>query len=225
MFKKAIVLVITSLFVFSCSEKQNKATTETFVEKNKTKQQVGSLSDSNLPDWVLDPSIQGKVSAVGIASKTAAGIQLQIAQAEANGRANLATSIQTEVSRITKDATKQVKINGTEQVEQFFAQATQEVVKNLPISGARRVNIFQSPQDGTMYIQMVIDSSIVQQYLKDRVELFSESMKKAGVARETIKETEQSMKSLFNEIGNNNNKDVVEQIGDERVTYVKTIEQ
>ena len=71
---------------------------------------VGSLQQLQLPEWVVDPSIQGMISAVGIAPKTAGGIKMQIAQAEADAMANMAAQIQTSVSRVTKESLRRAGV-------------------------------------------------------------------------------------------------------------------
>lgn len=177
-------------------------------EANKTQEQspkdTGRLTQLNLPEWVIDPSIEGKIAAVGIAPKTAGGIKMQIAQAESDAVANMAAQIQTSVSRITKESMRRAgvatEVKSSEAVDQYFAQATKSVVKDVPISGAKRKNIYQSPSDGTLYIQMVIESSAVKEYLVSMADNLASGMKDFGVTQKTISQTENSMKDLFNEL-------------------------
>ena len=177
-------------------------------EANKTQEQspkdTGRLTQLNLPEWVIDPSIEGKIAAVGIAPKTVGGIKMQIAQAESDAVANMAAQIQTSVSRITKESMRRAgvatEVKSSEAVDQYFAQATKSVVKDVPISGAKRKNIYQSPSDGTLYIQMVIESSAVKEYLVSMADTLASGMKDFGVTQKTIAQTENSMKDLFNEL-------------------------
>ena len=103
---------------------------------------------SNLPAWVLDPNVADGIGGVGIASPSQGGIKFQIPKAEIDAKANIAATIQSEISRITKDAMRSANVNNTDDVEQFFSQATKEVVKDLPLSGVKRLNIFRD-KDGT----------------------------------------------------------------------------
>jgi hypothetical protein len=177
--------------------------TKSSVDVQKPKD-VGSLQQLQLPEWVVDPSIQGMISAVGIAPKTAGGIKMQIAQAEADAMANMAAQIQTSVSRVTKESLRRAGVategKNLEAVDSYFAQATKSLVKNVPISGAKRKNIFQSPIDGSLYIQMVIDQTLVQEYLVGTSGTLASGMKNFNMTQRTIAQTENAMKDLFSEL-------------------------
>ncbi len=189
-----IFFVLFTIFV-SCT------TSPVDVQKPKD---VGSLQQLQLPEWVVDPSIQGMISAVGIAPKTAGGIKMQIAQAEADAIANMAAQIQTSVSRVTKESLRRAGVatdgKNLEAVDSYFAQATKSLVKNVPISGAKRKNIFQSPIDGSLYIQMVIDQTLVQEYLVGTSGTLASGMKNFNMTQRTIAQTENAMKDLFSEL-------------------------
>lgn len=168
------------------------------------KPDLGSLQQLQLPDWVMDPTVEGMISAVGIAPKTAGGIKMQIAQAEADAMANMASQIQTKVSRITKESMRRAgvatEVKNEEAVDSYFAQATKSIVKDVPISGAKRKKIFQSPIDGSLYIQMVLEPVGVKDYLVSMSDELAGGMKNFSATQKTIEKTEQSMKDLFNEI-------------------------
>jgi hypothetical protein len=165
---------------------------------------VGSLQQLQLPEWVVDPSVQGMISAVGIAPKTAGGIKMQIAQAEADAMANMAAQIQTSVSRVTKESLRRAGVatdgKNLEAVDSYFAQATKSLVKNVPISGAKRKNIFQSPIDGSLYIQMIVDQTAIQEYLVNTSGTLASGMKNFNMTQRTIAQTENAMKDLFSEL-------------------------
>lgn len=191
MLKASHLLFGLFLVLFSCT-------------KSESQKDIGSLQQLNLPEWVIDPSVDGMISAVGIAPKTAGGIKMQIAQAEADAMGNMASQIQTTVSRVTKDSLRRASVatqeKTTEAVDGYFAQATKSVVKNVPISGAKRKNIFKDPSTGDLYIQMVLDQSIVKQYLLERTSSLAQGMKDFNATQSVIAQTESAMKDLFNEI-------------------------
>lgn len=186
-----ILLVCLAIFT-SCRER---------VEKPKD---FGSLQQLQLPDWVVSPAVEGMVAAVGIAPKTAGGIKMQIAQAEADAMANMAAQIQTKVNRVTKESMRSAGVstggNDQEAVDRYFAQATKSIVKDVPISGAKRKNIFQSPMDGSLYIQMVLDQSDVKEYLMSTASTFASGMRNFDATQKTIAQTEMAMKDLFSEL-------------------------
>jgi hypothetical protein len=193
----SILPILSIIFFQSCGDNSQKKNQQSFSE-------TGKLSQLNLPEWVIDPSIEGKLSAVGIAQKTAGGIKMQIAQAESDAIANMAAQIQTSVSRITKESMRRAGVatdsKTSEAVDQYFAQATKSIVKDVPISGAKRKNIYQSPTDGTLYIQMFIDQTAIKEYLVSSSDNITKGMKDFGLTQKTISQTENSMKDLFNEL-------------------------
>ena len=87
-----------------------------------------------------------------------------------------------------------------EAVDSYFAQATKSLVKNVPISGAKRKNIFQSPIDGSLYIQMIVDQTAVQEYLVSTSGTLASGMKNFNMTQRTIAQTENAMKDLFSEL-------------------------
>lgn len=172
--------------------------------KNKGFQETGAISELNLPTWIVDPSVAGYVSSVGIAPKTAGGLKMQIAQAEADAMANMAGQIQTSVSRVTKESMRRAGVatgeKNSEAVDSYFSQATKSLVKNVPIMGAKRKNIFLSPTDGTLYIQMILDQDVVKEYLKESSSMVANGLSNFNATQKTIAETEKAMKNLFDEL-------------------------
>lgn len=182
---------IASLFVIaltiSCA-KEEQATT-----KN-----VGSEL-SNLPAWVIDPSVKDGVGGVGIASPSRGGIKFQIPKAELDAKANIASAIQSEISRVTKDSLRSAKVNENDDVEEFFAQATKEVVKDLPLSGVKRLNIFKA-EDGTLYIHMALTNEDYSKFLENSQKTFEARLAKSNLARASIDKTQAATKELFDEL-------------------------
>jgi len=185
------ILLISSIAVLifssACTKKE---------EKN-IKARSGDLKD--LPTWVLDPSVPNGVAGVGIANPSKGGIKFQIPKAELDAKANIAATIQSEISRITKDSMRSANVNGADDVEEFFAQASKEVVKNLPLSGVKRINIFKS-EDGTLYVHMLLSNEDYSKFLADSQKSFSAQLAKSNVARENIAKTQEASKELFSEL-------------------------
>jgi hypothetical protein len=179
----SILVLATTI---ACSKKE-KSITET----------SGDLSD--LPAWVLDPSVKDGVAAVGIASPSRGGIKFQIPKAELDAKANIAATIQSEISRITKDSLRSAKVNETDDVEEFFAQATKEVVKDLPLSGVKRIGIFKA-KDGNLYVHMVLTNEDYSKFLENSQKTFEARLAQANMARESINKTQAATKELFDEL-------------------------
>ncbi len=179
--------VIALSFSFACAKKDVSS-----INVNK-----GELA--NLPAWVLDPSVEGGVAAVGIASPSKGGIKFQLPKAELDAKANIAATIQSEISRITKDSLRSAKVNENDDVEEFFAQATKEVVKDLPLSGVKRLNIFKA-EDGTLYVHMILRNEDYSKFLSNSEKTFEARLAKSNLGRENINKSQTASKELFDEL-------------------------
>lgn len=189
----SVATVAISLTTASCQKKPDDS-----------KADVGSMEQLNLPSWVLSPYdglSDNVVAGVGISKKPANNDQLRflIIQAEAAARAEIATTIQTEVSRMVKDAMQSASIEKINAVESSFAVVTQEVVKNVPLSGAVRDKIYQD-KNGIVYVRLIINNNIIKNYLNERLENYNEVMRDAKLSRATIKKTNESLKHLFEDL-------------------------
>jgi hypothetical protein len=184
--KILIALVVVLSFSTSCAKKNS-------VSANPKSELA------NLPNWVIDPSVKDGVGAVGIASPSKGGIKFQLPKAELDAKANIAAIIQSEVTRVSKNSMRSAKVNDDDDVEEFFSQATKEVVKNLPLSGVKRLNIFLS-EDGTLYVQMVLLKEDYSKFLENSEKTFAARAAKSGLSRENINKTQAATKELFDEL-------------------------
>lgn len=154
---------------------------------------------SNLPDWVVDPSVKEGVAAVGIAGPSRGGIKFQIPTAELDAKANIASTIQSEISRVTKNSLRSAKVNENDDVEEFFSQATKEVVKDLPLSGVKRLHMFKA-EDGTLYIHMLLTNEDYSKFLENSQKTFEARAAKSNAARASIDKTQAATKEIFDEL-------------------------
>ncbi len=183
------VLVAGLCLSFSCAKKDAKPQVTSDIKNDL----------SNLPAWVLDPTVVDGIAAVGIASPSQGGVKFQIPRAELDAKANIAATIQSEISRVTKDAMRLANVNNSDDVEQFFSQATKEVVKELPLSGIKRLNIFRD-KDGTLYVHMVLKNEDYSKFLANSEKTFEARLAKANVGRANINKTQEATKALFDEL-------------------------
>lgn len=166
-------------------------------KSEQVKANSGGLKD--LPAWVLDPAVKDGVAGVGIASPSKGGIKFQIPKAELDAKANIAATIQSEISRVTKNAMRSAEVNGNDDVEEFFSQATKEAVKNLPLSGVKRINIFKA-EDGTLYVHMLLGNEDYSKFLTDSQKAFDARAAKSNIGRDNINKTQEATKELFSEL-------------------------
>jgi hypothetical protein len=185
---KILIISLVLIGTYSCAPK---------VAQETKKTSNNDLSD--LPEWVLDPKIKDGVAAVGIAGPSRAGLTVQLPKAELDAKANIAATIQSEISRVTKNALRSGKVNDADDVEEFFAQASKEVVKNLPLSGARRIHMFKA-QDGTLYVHMMIDDQDYSKFLKNSQKDYEDKLKKSNLSRDNIDKSQSATKDLFDEL-------------------------
>jgi hypothetical protein len=185
------LILLLSISISSCSSTKEKLSD--LNSKNKTQ----NISD--LPQWIIDPSDQRGISAVGIASPSRGGIKFQIPQATLDAKANIASIIQSQVSRVTKNALREAKVNKIDDVEDVFSQATKEVVKNIPLSGVRRINMYQG-KDGTLYIRMLLTNKDYSQYIKNSQNTYKKLLENANLSRKNIDKSQEAVKEIFNEL-------------------------
>jgi hypothetical protein len=187
--QKLFALILLSALLFSCS----KPVVSDLAKNNKTQ------NISELPEWVVSPDVNDGVAAVGIASRSVGGIKFQIPQAEIDAKANIASAINSEISRITKDALREAKVGEVNDVEQVFSQATKEVVKNMPMSGTKRINMYQA-KDGTLYIRMVLKNEDYSKYLQNSQKMYENRLKQANLSRDNLNKSQEAVKGLFDEL-------------------------
>ena len=187
--QKLFALILLSALLFSCS----KPVVSDLAKNNKTQ------NISELPEWVVSPDVNDGVAAVGIASPSVGGIKFQIPQAEIDAKANIASAINSEISRITKDALREAKVGEVNDIEQVFTQATKEVVKNMPMSGTKRINMYQA-KDGTLYIRMVLKNEDYSKYLQNSQKMYENRLKQANLSRDNLNKSQEAVKGLFDEL-------------------------
>lgn len=152
-----------------------------------------------LPSWVIDPTVEDGVGGVGIAGKSRGGIKFQIPKAELDAKANIAATIRAEISRVTKSSLRSADVNNNDDIEDFFAQATKEVVKNIPLSGVKRLGIFKA-NDGTLYIHMALEDKDYAKFLENSAKTFAARSEKLDSGRENINKAQAATKELFDEL-------------------------
>jgi hypothetical protein len=187
---KKILLAISLFFIiFSCSKEQiNPAI------KISKKEEINTL-----PSWVLNPDVENGVGEVGIASPSKGGMKFQIRRALMDGRANIATKIQSEISRVTKEALRESLVNEVNDVQQVFTQATKEVVKNIPLSGVGQINRYVS-EDGTLYVHVVLKNEDYSQYLANSQKIYQDRLKSSSIASNNLNESQEAVKEMFEEL-------------------------
>lgn len=178
-------LFILSLLLVSISCSKNNS----FVNK----------TSSDLPEWMNASDENGEIGAVGVASPSKGGYKFQIQIAELDAKGNIAAKINSEVSRVTKQALRSANVNMTDDVEEFFSQATKEVVKDMPLAGAVIDKVYIA-KDGTMFVHVSLKAGAYDSFLKSAETTLQSRLKKSKLSRANIDESEKASKAIFDEL-------------------------
>jgi len=134
-----------------------------------------------------------------MAQPSKGGLQFQIPKAEADARANIATKINSSISRVTKQALREANVSGVNDVEDVFSQATKEVVKDIPLSGVERINMYQA-KDGTLYVHMQITENDYSRYLDNSRKVYEKLLDNSNLSRSNLNKSQDAVKELFDEL-------------------------
>lgn len=190
---KIVFCLILSLFLSNCASKH--------------KSLESASGDIDLPSWVgnANEGIKDGIAGVGIAPLSKGGLKFQIPNAELSAKANIAATIQSDITRVTKNSLRSAKVNEEDDVEEFFAQATKEVVNEIPLSGVKTINTYIA-KDGTLYLRMLLTGEDYSQYLLQGKNKLKDRLRKSSLSRTEINEVEKSAKTIFDELEKERNK-------------------
>lgn len=167
-------------------------------DKGETLQPKEGMADiENMPAWVLDPQVENGIGAVGISKYSKHGMRVMLNKAEMDGRTKLAAEIQTEVSRLAKNTLRQANINDIDDYEEQFTEASVNLVKKIPLSGSKRVAMYQDKQTGDLYVHMVLQKREVSSFMKDNEDRIKQQLE----AKLTRNQLDDAMKVMDDMIG------------------------
>lgn len=118
------------------------------------------------PEWVLDPFTGGVFGATGISRASLGGTGEEMARALANGRTELARTIQVKVQSsytrfFTEGGDIANKAGGGVEYRQMAQEMSENVSRQLTnqvISGSRQKQMWRDPSNKDLYIWVVIDN-------------------------------------------------------------------
>ena len=169
--------------------------------ERKTSNKVDIGEGVKFPQWVINPSFDGKIAEIGIAPKSRGGIRVQRSIALADAKGKLAQRLQSNISTISKVAIQQAKTNNlADDVVSTFEEGTKSLVRDLPLSGVQQVNITMI--NGELYIRVALDKQDYSKYIKNSRLAMEKKIKEAQLSREEIKRSLGAVKSLFEELDN-----------------------
>lgn len=118
-------------------------------------------SQKAAPDWVCDMPVEGvAVSAVGVASKSAAGVGFMKQMAIADARVQLAQMVRTRVTNMIKQYAETTGAANQQTVDQVNTSVTKQITEETLV-GTRLFRTITGP-DGSMYALVGLDESSAQ---------------------------------------------------------------
>jgi len=145
-----------SLLISGCSEEPKPKKEPSFACK-----QENVLA----PKWTCVPLVDGAYAGVGIAQKSSAGMAHMRRVALANGRADLAQQIQTQVKDKVELFTRSTGVAQGETVDKVTTSVSKQVAK-VDLSGSKAIDSWNAPS-GALFLLVTVDESNVNKKVKD----------------------------------------------------------
>ncbi|MBU1599183.1 LPP20 family lipoprotein [bacterium] len=156
------ILTISSMMIIGCGG----AIKET---KGTKVQEKGLVKEfDKAPGWVLNPSVEKDLAAVGSAKVGKVGMQFARTEALANGRDELARIMSVKVSNMVKNFAQVTGLGDSQAADKVSSQVSKQVASEV-LSGSRQKDMWISPS-GDVYILVVVDTSLIKQVVKDSVQ-------------------------------------------------------
>jgi hypothetical protein len=120
------------------------------------------------PNWVCDPTVEGGLSAVGVAAPNKAGMRtLQQQEARANAMTEIASQMGLKVKSMFKNFAQTTGVGDDQTAEKVSTSVTKQITKQT-IEGAKKVGQWKAP-DGTLFVHYVVDPQTAQEVAKQTV--------------------------------------------------------
>lgn len=119
------------------------------------------------PSWTCLPMVEGAYAGVGIAQKSGAGMGHMRTIALANGRADLAQQIETQVKAKVETFTRTTGVGDNETVDQVNTAVSKQLAK-VDLQGSKAVDSWQAPS-GALYLLVTVPEATVNGEVKNAV--------------------------------------------------------
>lgn len=141
--KLGLILMILSLFLVSCKNKEVK-------EEKRELTPIENKTYKEYPNWVLQPNYENGISAVGQAKVGAAGLAFAKQEAMAVARGELARIIQVQVDDMFKSYVNTVGLAGQDGIEKVSTSISKQVA-SVSMSGSVQKDLWIS-KDNEIFI-------------------------------------------------------------------------
>lgn len=117
------------------------------------------------PAWVIDPSVEDGIGAVGSAFIGAAGVSFARTEALANARDELARQMEVKVQNMFKSYTNSIGLGGADGVEKVATSVSKQIA-NQTIKGSKQKGFWISP-DKELFVQVIVAEEVVKEEAKE----------------------------------------------------------
>ncbi len=121
----------------------------------------------NSPKWTCIPEVTGYYAGVGIAEKSAAGMDHMRRVAMANGRSDLAQQIQTLVKDKVSLYTGTTGVGASETVDKTTESVTKQVAK-VNLNGSKAIDMWSAPS-GALYMLVTVSKDSTNEQIRDNL--------------------------------------------------------
>ncbi|MCP3925931.1 MAG: hypothetical protein GY714_25480 [Desulfobacterales bacterium] len=137
----ATVLMLSSLLLVGCGD---------------------SKPESDLPDWVDNPSLEGGISASGSAKIGAAGRNFAKTEASAQARDEIARQLGVKVKNMVKNFVQVSGVGDDQAVDKATSQVSKQVTSQL-LNGSKITKVFvdKTAKPKELYVLVVLDPASI----------------------------------------------------------------
>lgn len=125
---------------------------------------AAETKNDRIPDWVINPGLDGVIGALGVAPKKGMGTKEQLDEAKLNGRIELAGMLEGRVQRVSRTETEEdydaTEAGRTENSRKNILGVDRNIL-DMVLAGARQRALWFDPDDGEAYIWMVLDGAVL----------------------------------------------------------------
>lgn len=106
---------------------------------------VQEQPQSQYPNWVMDPTVEDGIAAVGSAKMGAAGLSFARTEALANARDELARQLEIKVNNMFKSYTNSVGVGGQDGVDKVATNVSKQVASKV-LTNSKQIDMWISPE-------------------------------------------------------------------------------
>lgn len=183
-------MVLSLIMMMGCSSARPNTTP--------VQQQQQSMM-ANYPQWVLDPSVEGGLGAVGIATIGKAGLQFSKTEAMANGRDALARIIEVKVKNMVKNFAEQTGVGDAQTLEKVSMQVSKQI-SSVTLKGSMQKSMFINENRNEIYVWIVQDPDILKKEIVEATEQAVKTSMRDDAAQYQQWKSENSQKELEYEV-------------------------